>query len=229
LLGLWQYPQRAHQKIKSDDVTDIYVWADGQGLGRIQKVAVDKEKTDIVNWFNSASDIRLNKSFAGETPQSGIVISIKNEKDINILRSGIDFEIQRVDSKTKEIKSYWARQKNIKDLLELLLKIPDAQQKVLINTFVKAEYSGDIKTLLSITKEEANIMVRNNKITVYQTSKLDKIISTTLLDMNNSGMCKFIVSVSSIVNGKNLQQYNENLTMKKFNQKWYVVKIEYDA
>lgn len=228
LLGYWQFSNRIHRQIQPSDVSEIYIWAASQDLGRIQKIVNDQGKNEMIKWFNSLSDIRFIQSIAGETPQSGINISLKNGKKINVLRFAENFEIQRPNSGTQENLSYLASQKNTKEQLEMFLTAPDEQQRALIKTFVNAEYSGDINTLLSITKEEANTRVRNNEITRYQTHKFDLIMFTTV-GPNEPGIRKFIVSVQSIVNGKYPERSDEHLTMKKIDDKWYVVKIEYDA
>ncbi len=231
-LGLfWQSSNRIHRPLNIDNVSNICLWANGDKIGRIQKLSNDKEKKEIVNWFNSVWDIRRNKGFAGETPQSGIVISLKQGKNILILRSGSDFEIQRNDAKNphKTI-SYWARQQEIKNLLELLFRVPDEQQKNIVTSFIMAEYSGDIDTLLSITKEDANVDVRNGELNIFKSYKLDRIISTTIVPMESPNSFMLIVAVNSQGPGaKVLTVSYEHLQMRKFNNKWFVVKFERDA
>ena len=82
-------------------------------------MATQEEIYNIVNWFNSASGIRENKDFAGETPDSGIILNEKNGKEFRILRSGKDFEVQRYDELGNN-RSYWANQKEIRTLLDEL-------------------------------------------------------------------------------------------------------------
>ena len=48
-----------------------------------------------------------------------LVVELENEH-ISILNSGKDFEIQIHDSTTKKKSSFWAKQKNIKEMLEIL-------------------------------------------------------------------------------------------------------------
>ena len=227
----WQSSNRIHRPLNIDNVSDIYLWAEDEKFGRIQKLATDDEKKQIVNWFNSVWDIRRNKGFAGATPQSGIVISLKQGKSILILRSGFNFEIQRDDAKNSHKKiSYWARQQEIKNLLELLFRVPDEQQKNTVTRFIMAEYSGDIDTLLSITKDDANIAVRNGELNRLKSHKLDRIVSATVIPTGSPESFMLIVAVSSQdPGGKVPTIYYEHLQMRKFNDKWFIVKIERDA
>ena len=80
----------------------------------------DYEVSEFVSWYNECEDIRSNKEFAGTvTLQYSICIDLENEH-ISILNSGKDFEIQIHDSTTKKKSSFWAKQKNIKEMLEIL-------------------------------------------------------------------------------------------------------------
>lgn len=102
--------------INIDDVQNIAIWnkVDWELKSRI---ATYDEKQKMVAWFNSVTDIRTNKYFAGETPEAGIIIKLKSGKQISIIRSGIDFEVQTNNLLGKRI-SYWGKQKDIKNLLD---------------------------------------------------------------------------------------------------------------
>ncbi len=105
-----------HQSICKQDISDIQVYG-SVGTKKIEDVvSID----NIIEWFNQASDIRINKDFAGTTPESGIIINLKSGKRILILNSGSDFEIQRDDVRPKNA-SYWAKQQDIKVYLERLV------------------------------------------------------------------------------------------------------------
>lgn len=115
--GIWTHVKTSnlHRPIKLENISSIVLWGGHGG----QKEATQEEIRNIVNWFNYASDIRKNKGFAGETPDSGMVLKEKNGEEIRIVRSGKDFEVQRED-KSGKIYSYWAVQKEIKTLLDKL-------------------------------------------------------------------------------------------------------------
>lgn len=101
---------KLHESISVSDVESINIW------GHTSRMANSDEKQDIVKWFNSITNVRENKDFAGTTPESGIIIKVKNGNEILILKSGTDFEVQRINSLGKRI-SYWGNQSNIRYIL----------------------------------------------------------------------------------------------------------------
>jgi hypothetical protein len=107
-----------HRPIKVENIARITLWG---GYNGVNREASEQEVTNIVNWFNSVYDIRENKEFAGTTEESGVKIEEKDGTRFIIGRSGEDFEVQRKDQKGK-LRSYWARQKDIKELLDQLVK-----------------------------------------------------------------------------------------------------------
>lgn len=115
-LVLWSYlsPSKWHQPIKVDDISNITLW------GRTSREATQEDVINIVKWFNSAYDIR-NANFVGTTEESGINVVMKNGEKVSIGRSGKDFEVQRKD-KRGVYRSYWARQPQLKQLLDNLTK-----------------------------------------------------------------------------------------------------------
>jgi hypothetical protein len=106
-----------HKKIDVNNVESIEMWGHGADQGTKRAGQEDTEK--IVGWFNSMTDIRANRDFAGTTPESGIVIKLKSGNKVLILSSGHDFEIQTVNDKGNPV-AYWAKQPDIKDLLKKL-------------------------------------------------------------------------------------------------------------
>lgn len=104
-----------HRPIMVENISSIRLW----GVYGVDRVATEPEVINIVNWFNSAKGIRENKEFAGTTEDSGIIVVEKNGSKFGIGRSGEDFEVQRKDEQGK-LRSYWARQKEIKELLDKL-------------------------------------------------------------------------------------------------------------
>lgn len=107
-----------HIKIDVNNVESIRIY--GAAI-KGDKFANQDEIIDIINWFNSATDIGRNKDFQGVgTPESGIIIQLKSgfgNKSIGILKSGQDFEVQRYDKHGKYV-SYWGKQINIKNILK---------------------------------------------------------------------------------------------------------------
>ncbi len=101
-----------HKPISLEEVETIVFFGTYRGI----KEATQEEKVRFIKWFNSAYDIRLNKYFAGTTPESIISIELKSGKRIGVIKSGFNFEIQRDEVKNKNI-SYWAKQKDIEKLL----------------------------------------------------------------------------------------------------------------
>lgn len=107
-----------HQPIKASDVDHVMIWGFSANT---EREATAEEVTKIVKWFNAADDIRENEDFAGTTPESGIQIKLKDGRQISIIRSGEDFEVQSHDSGGQS-HSYWARQPQIKQWLDELAK-----------------------------------------------------------------------------------------------------------
>lgn len=104
--------QSLHKEISVNEVSEIKLWGYDE-----ERKASNEEKIKIISWFNNATDIRRNKNFAGSTPYSGIIIQLNSEeKSILISRSGEEFEVQRDGI------SYWAKESNIKQLLDELAK-----------------------------------------------------------------------------------------------------------
>lgn len=101
---------KLHEPVNVNDVESINIW------GSTNRMADSVEKQDIINWFNSTTDVRQNKYFAGTTPESGVLIKLINGSSIHILKSGTDFEVQRINSSGKFI-SYWGKQSNIRNIL----------------------------------------------------------------------------------------------------------------
>ena len=104
-----------HRPIMVENVPHIRLWS----VYGVDRLATEQEVINIINWFDSAKDIRENEEFAGTTEDSGIKVEEKNGSKFSIARSGEDFEVQRKDEQGK-LRSYWARQKEIKDLLDKL-------------------------------------------------------------------------------------------------------------
>lgn len=104
-----------HSKIDINDVASIYI----EGAGK-DWVANEDEKREIINWFNSMTDIRINKTLEGVgTPDAEIFIHLKSGVNpiITILQSGHDFDVRKYDENGKEI-SYWGIQADIRRILK---------------------------------------------------------------------------------------------------------------
>ncbi|OPY57633.1 MAG: hypothetical protein A4E55_01561 [Pelotomaculum sp. PtaU1.Bin035] len=115
--SIWYWGNRSlHQPISVNNVVSIKIWTAISGFD--SRKAAPEEIQNIVKWFNSSNNIRQNKYFAGITPYAGIIIELKTGKQINIINSGEDFEVQRYVGFKKV--SYWAKQKDIRELLAKL-------------------------------------------------------------------------------------------------------------
>jgi hypothetical protein len=85
--------------------------------------ATAAEAAQVVAWFNSAKDIRPNREFAGEPASAAIRISLKSGRRVSIGYPGGDLAVQRNDVRLGgRTVAYWARQPDIRRLLEQLLK-----------------------------------------------------------------------------------------------------------
>lgn len=111
LYYLFMNKGKLHEEIHLSDVDAVIIW---NSEGR--RLASSEEEQDIIRWFNSMTNIRHNKDYAGTTPEAGIIIELKTGRGIQILASGTDFEVQRTNSSGKHV-SYWGQQSDIKDIL----------------------------------------------------------------------------------------------------------------
>jgi hypothetical protein len=104
-----------HTQISISDIECIRI--SGTAIKGDGKIATEDEMKNIVNWFNSISDIRENKDFQGTTEESIITILLKSKSKISIGRSGRNFEVQRYNKNGKRI-SYWGKQPDVEKILE---------------------------------------------------------------------------------------------------------------
>lgn len=116
LISLLLVTSKLHRPIKISNAQSITIWSH-TNWEFTSRVVNNEEEQKIVTWFNSITDIRNNKYFAGITPSAGIIIKLKNGKEIAIINSGADFEVQSDNYFGKRI-SYWGKQKDIKNLLD---------------------------------------------------------------------------------------------------------------
>lgn len=107
----YRYSSPLHEKVHINTVESIIIWTDSN-----RTTVSNQEIHAIIDCFNSTTNTRRNKHFNGTTPNSGILIQLKNGQSIHILNSGTDFEVQRWHSSGKFI-SYWGEQKEISELL----------------------------------------------------------------------------------------------------------------
>ncbi len=111
-----------HRPLNIDEISRITLlggWVGETGWVSSNREATEQEVKNIVNWFNSADGIRHNRDFAGTTAESSMRVELNNGEKFSIIRSGQDFEVQRKDQRG-EPQSYWAKQKEIKNLLNEL-------------------------------------------------------------------------------------------------------------
>ena len=75
--SVWHWKNKSlHQPISVNNVASIELWADTPE--HISKKATLEETQKIVEWFNSSTNIRQNKDFAGITPYAGIIIELES-------------------------------------------------------------------------------------------------------------------------------------------------------
>ena len=108
-----------HFPIQEDAVKKIIVYDSKYDSSTYHTMAAD-EITNFVEWFNDCTDIRLNKEFAGEATIVGITITLDDDKEISIVESGENFEVQFYDPIKGDSVSYWAKQKEIEELLKAM-------------------------------------------------------------------------------------------------------------
>ncbi|MEG6522360.1 hypothetical protein [Desulfotomaculum sp. 1211_IL3151] len=148
-----------HEPISINEVAKIELRGDIPS--HVSRTATKAELEKIVLWFNSLTNITENKEFAGSTPSAGIRIILKNGRDISIINSGKDFEVQRtVNLKTV---SYWAKQTEIKELLKELAheeKLEIQIKKPIIYLYPTSEQRVSVKLdfhgYLKVTYPEYN-------------------------------------------------------------------------
>ena len=94
---------KLYQTIDVEKVNSIMTWANTKRVANV----------DENLGFNSIKFNRHNKDYTGETSKSGI---LKNRSDISILKSGLDFEVQKYNFWVNEFYS-GKKQSNIYNLL----------------------------------------------------------------------------------------------------------------
>lgn len=106
----------------------------------------------------------------------------------------------------------------------------EEELKRITTQYIKAENNGDINTLLTITKEDALNAVKNGELNMFQSHKLEKIISFNIVKTELPNTYRMIATVSSFDPNASFQSiYYEHLRFKDFNNKWFIIKIERDA
>jgi hypothetical protein len=105
-----------HQPVTMENTARIAIWGSGLREVHTERETTPQETEKIVKWYNSASDFRENKEFAGPTPEAGAVIFLKDGTRINVIRTGGEETIE-IQSKGK---SYWAKQGEFRQFLDEL-------------------------------------------------------------------------------------------------------------
>ncbi len=110
-----------HIRIKQENISQVLIYDSMYDSAKFHKMN-QTEISDLVSWFNECHDIRVNRDFAGAVSIVGIRIQLKDGGEVSILYSGNDFEIQVYNPVKQKSISYWAKQKNIENLLKSLDK-----------------------------------------------------------------------------------------------------------
>lgn len=112
-------PQKLHNPIQEAEVQRAFIHNTIKDESSVRELK-GGDLTDLVKWFNSASDIRPNPTFKGSVTIVGIKIIFKDDREISILESGKNFEIQVSYPNDKKTISYWAKQPDIESLLKTI-------------------------------------------------------------------------------------------------------------
>ena len=112
----WNSAMSLHQPVSIENVSRIKIWGSGMQEGHVGREATPQEREKIINWYNSASDFRENKKLVGPTPEAGVIIFLKDGRQINVIRSGGEETIE-IQSNGK---SFWAKQSEFRQFLDEL-------------------------------------------------------------------------------------------------------------
>lgn len=100
----------------------------------------------------------------------------------------------------------------------------------LAEQYIKAQYAGDTATLSAITREAAAEAVESGELEIFKSHKLNRILSFNFIKTEEPYQRLVIAAVESAPEDKaSASNYYEHLYFKKFEGKWYIVKVERDA
>ena len=77
---------------------------------------IDLDVEEFLGYYNQIYDLRDNKEDAGSTPNSRIIIELRDGEEICIYSSGDQFEVDFSDS-DGEKHQYWGKQQEIANML----------------------------------------------------------------------------------------------------------------
>jgi hypothetical protein len=83
----WYSKQNIHKPIPLNNVESVVLWGSGIPESHQGRKATKDEVSQIIEWFNSVKDIRVNENFAGATPDAGIRITLKSGEQTTIIDS----------------------------------------------------------------------------------------------------------------------------------------------
>ena len=99
-------------EIKAGDVERVYY--DGYFDGHYGQKELDIDQ--FVEYYNEIDNIKENKNDEGTTPESWIVIELKDGSEVRIYDQSMKFEVVFEDD-DGEIKQYWGEQEQIYNML----------------------------------------------------------------------------------------------------------------
>lgn len=96
-------------KLKAEDISGVYCETSDN-----EKINLDIE--EFLGYYNQIYDLRNNEEGAGTTPDSSIVIELKDGNEISIYNSGDQFEVNFSDEDGDK-QQYWGKQQEIANML----------------------------------------------------------------------------------------------------------------
>lgn len=98
-------------KLKADDISKVYC-----EMFKDEGIRIDLDVEEFLAYYNQIYDLRDNKEGAGTTPDSKIVIELKDGEEISIFNSGDQFEVNFREN-DGERHQYWGKQQEIANML----------------------------------------------------------------------------------------------------------------
>ena len=111
--------QKLHVPIQEAEVQRAFIHNTIKDQSSVREF-IGSDLADLVKWFKSASDIRPNPTFKGSVTIVGIIILLKDNREIGLLEAANGFEVQVSYPNGKKPISYWAKQPDIEMLLNTI-------------------------------------------------------------------------------------------------------------
>ncbi len=112
LFLLYTYNKPSLPEVTEEEVLSITFDRMEDGVYKTSNLSIK----EFLQYYNKIGQLVENEEGEGSTATAIIIISLKSGTTINIGNSGTDFEIS-VKTKSREVKQYWGKQTNIRNLL----------------------------------------------------------------------------------------------------------------